>query len=1828
MSGLEYGFFTEEDAEYLLSVLNSGFSETEVLEVSKIEIPVITVEELDLEALSGALHGLTDPIGQLKDWFYDRLNEIASWFADVVDGIVRSIWDTIIKPVIDTIYDVVSSIWEYIQQVPGTVSDLITWLGDQITSAWDTVYNTVIEPIMNFFEDLTGKISEAINTVSDFLMNIASTISDVLEDVKDTAWQFIQNYIIKPLQDAFNTLSSYVNNIVSSVVDFFTKTLPEKISGFIDFINQLFNQVKDFVNTYIIKPLSDIGKQALDLISQGISGIVDFFTKTIPEYINKAIDTLTEWVSQAWDMIQQYVIDPLTNVINSFIDTVSKGVSGIVDFFTKTLPDMINGVVKTIGEIAGKAWNFIQENIIKPMEDSLRSFINTITEWVESAIDNVIKSVSGALESVVDTIVSLPQKVWESLVVAGQTIWDYITGLAGYIQDGFKKVSEVLEGAMKALQTVGQYFTGFINAIMMLPEKLYGVFKTVLDTVSGGIKTIADFFEGVKSALEKPWEWVQENIIKPIVSGVQTIANMIMEGLHWVWDRLVDVGKWLWGAITSVANAVFEAVKGGVEAVIRAVQGAVDWLYKTFILPGMNAVLGAVRKTVQNVLLEALKSGGEKGEFWVFLAIPAQLLPYLFGFMSTNYIIEEGSEIIEEVDAELDAAPLSVGVKARIKAALGKAIKWLGKMGTDVSKAILQGFMIGIGLTALDPFKYVTRPIAKNFFSPVFEEALGIDMFFELPGREDVLKFMRLALPQKILSKLGVGAKEGVEFKPYMKWEDAKEYASAVLKVYGLPDKFTELYKLEDTDFYLKFVDRFGKSRMIPLSPVYELMTHSELLRMTQKDIFPSPRVAMGVASLRGWAPDLTVMSYLLTFKYPSFEKLWKFYMRSTAGMLWFSPPDAIKNMFINEASQIGAGAPIAPLDIQRAIKTPDALQGIEIAINTYFKWLEYSNFSWFTPGTVVNGVPVGKEIYNKLGGWTADSWIMADVAADIPGKIDLRWMSRYGIFMWLSDMLEKQGVTFESYTPLVDVIPYLLKDTADSKIEVRLEWFSKLLQATGLHPAWIPLVTVAENIMVISDEMTLIRTGWINLFKEGMLDIGTVDKALDGILKVSYRVGYWNPKTKAWTKGYITLPVRWLPHERRLLELRALMDRVLDLYREFEKYVGSGVRSLSITASEGLDLLSEAIDILNEHYSKVSEAITGQKLSISFDKEYESLRLALLEKAQIIEVRERLRYWWFRVSGWLLYRVASGYVKEEDIDKLFESVKQTIPLFDTEIEGYKVIAKAMLGVAVKENIPTPSTLATLNEIIEIPEKLIDKVFEARNIPQEFRSIWKEYIIKKPLKDDFSRLLTDYYRAKRYGVTIPEDVDKRIRDMFNYFKVTKTEQEIRELEVYLENLVEESKVYIPTPSMLASLNEYIAVPIDLIKQVLEKRHIPSEWRDIWFKYIMVKPLKSDYKSLISVGRRAYVMGVITEKEWKSILEEASKYGFREEEIRIYTRIADLYWLIEYSKEYIPTPSMLASMAEYIEIPTEYIQYVFEKRNVPKEWRRLWYKYIMVKPLSDEIRRLLSAYFDVKYSGVVLPSDVDKEIKKILSEYGVSKKELRIRELTELLESLKESVPSLGTLASMAEYIEVPIDYIQKVLKIRNVDKTFAELWVRYVQVRNISSEVNAVVSVYKRIYEYFFVPPEVEKQIKQVMMRGGWTKNELEILKLELDLRKDYRIMSYLIPTIRGFVTDARYLPEWETLFDDLLKARGIDTTKYQKQIEYYKKLIRNRMVWRQISWYRNRVVYAYATGVIDKETAKKKLESLKKYGLSDAEVELILDGMELYKASKQAEGY
>jgi phage-related protein len=1703
------------------------------------------------------LNNIVSNIAKIPQAVGDVLNRMTSMFSDFTSRAQSAFTELLnrLSQIPQAVGDVVNRIATFMGELANKTRDILGDIANKIAQI-PAVVGEAVGRIASFLGDLAGRLQSVLSEVAtriqqgfgavfDAVRQAGSLISDFLNRARDALGNFVNNIaqqiqnipnafggVVRWLNDAFNSIASgfkWVLEQIQKLPDAFGqvmkqivgaaesaggvvlnafKQIGDWIQNATTILHQVAGALMGFVNTLQRLP-SELWNLIPQPIKSAFEAIYNFFTKTLPEWFKGLIDSLSKAVAEfAKDPLkwfQENVLKPLWSLIPQ---PIKDAFQAIYDFFTKTLPEWFKGFIEGIINFFKDPAKWLHENVFKPLWNLIPEPVRNVLEDIRNFFTKTLPEIGEKVLSEIIKFFEDPGKWLQENVL--KPLWSLIPQP---IKDAFeflqKLITEKLKQAIEALSKWWEEFTK--DPVKWLTDHLV---KPVVDlasklgeTITGSVKA---FFDVMGRAIS---------------AGVSAVRDFIETMINAILNVIRPRSPSIFGIIVSVIDVITTALASVGDAIAKSFENQLigPWV--------RNA-----EKVEQVLQLGFERAYGIGNQMWW---IGSQLMLPYWESTVVAFALRGLARTLGHIEMRIEpevAGTKAIGFDFRIN--VGELLSNIAETLPSYAQAFAIGSSFAIAQLYLQNIQswYVPRvleyyeKVKDKLFRPV-AQALGANSavynaFVRIPSEREMLEWAhrwisvikasqyreeiketQIAIPGDVIPKEMAGVLDTIKLHMYY---------------FGLPKWYVEFMSQDPDKFYIAFEDRFGALRKIPLSPLYELPTHSELARMTQRDIFPSVKTMQAVTWVRGWNEDISTMMYLLTFKYPSFEKLWEFYMRATAGMLWFSPPDYAKAIFESEAEQVKAGKPISPLDIQNALATrgSSAMQAFETALNLYLKWLEYSNFSWITPSTKLQGVNVGQIIYSALGGWTADSWLMWDVAADIPTKIDMRWMSRYGIFLHMASRIGEQQ--FASYTPMVKVVQNLLDSSPESKLTVELHWFSKLLQATGLHPAWVPIVTVAENIMVISDEMTLLRTGWTNLFKEGLLTFDVMDQALSGLFTVSYKVGFWNPETKQWTTGWVNLPIRWLPHERRLLEYRALIDRVMDLYREFYGYMRSAVRSMILTPDEAKQTLSDFVKLLDAHYSSVARQITGYDTHLKHDVEYLDVWLNMFAQLGKFEAMERARMWWNRVSGWLLYRIAQGYVDVDSVVKMLQKLKDLLKLTDIEMNAYVAIVNAIYDIVGKERIPTPWQMATLAEYMSVPDDLIIKSIDTYEVDEQYRDFLYRYIKLRPIKADYRELIIDAIRALRSG-RITKEVLDQIVERARGFGFTEPEIAILKMRGEFLSMVYEDiaskSVRVPTPWQLATLAEYMAIPQSLIARSIAEYGLDSDFAEFVARYIAVKPLKADYRQVITSALRALRYGAITRDAFDNILKNALSYGFTESEIALIQMRTELDLAVDSAKEYVPTPSMLATMAEYLPEVRDYIKEVFETRRVRGVWAELWAKYIYLRPAVDEVRRWLNAVVALVERNI-LPMDALSDVLNVLSTYGYEQLEQQIITRTVLSNRARhvwnELLGTARNLATMSRYSDVAADMawtrVVKIVDALPVDSQTKDLiktmWKQYITHYQNYPEIRTYVTELVTSYAYGVIDDATFERELQYLKQLGVPEMTLALIRRRAQLRR------------------------------------------------------------------------------------------------------------------------
>jgi len=1869
----------------------------------------ISFDSIKLEALANALNvfGWTDPIGEIKNWFYDRLKEIATFFSSTVDAITKPI------------KDVVNSVWSFVQGIPNAVVsgvkvfiDTLSSSVSSLASSVSSYFTHVLSKLSDIASSISASISSAVSSILQGVLSALSSVSSTISSVFLRLWDSIQ-VIGSSISDAFGRLSSILSSIPSAI-----------IQG----VQSLFAQLSS----------------SLQGIGQSILGALQSFASSIQGAIQGVVSSLSYFASQIWNGIQSIGISlaGVADRIWSGLQSVGQSVLGALQSFAGMVQSAISSVAGTLSGLISRVWEGLQSigsavsGFFSRVWEGIQSFGKMVSDffgriwdgiqsglkWVWDQLQVFGKwlwdSIQGGLKWLWDALTSIGSKIWEGLQWFGKSVsdmfirvWDGlqavgklvlsgVEGLGTAIQnalsaiqrfieyefsivggalssfgrlvvDGFTRIGQSLSDFAKifdkwattlygGVQAIGSGFTQFLQYISNLPN--------VLQSIFGGI---ADFFKRVGEVIAEfvrsPLEFIKKHIIEPIWGGIQWLAGKMWDGLQWMWQKIVEGAQWLWGALQQAGQWMLNAIAGIASAIQNAFTGIANTIsgvgktaYEFIINMFMKIkelVSESMQKYVKGVISEFMSAvgwGSPPGltsdnfvKAWgtsLFWSLPlyAFALAVEIPIRGAAYGLQQLGNKLSGMDWKIRLSLKFLGaggdIEFNLAKALGDSLQNFGKEMMKHAEKFYEPFWMGIGFWF---GRYASTLLIYNLRNFIPIEMPSFREAEELWNRIRSTALTSFKIPEDVVGKP----------------EDAEDVIINFLKMRGYSDYVLKLAFADENEFYLEIEDRFGVKRKIPLADAWRVPPPSDIITMMIRDVIIDPKYFAAVMRMQGFNKDTSILYYYLHFRYPPPERLAEFYWRGMARVLWFDrtlEEEGLKTFLGLEA--IKATPP------RKINENPNILNNM---IMMYMKWHDYAPFAW-QPG------------------FPTDKSIMVELMADLPDKVDFRWLTRYGIIEHMSSLGVKMDTTIDGIVSAIQGAKgdELTKKQVTPEISLDVSLLSRFLIARGMHPYLASIVSVAESHVMLADEMTLLRSGFLYLYRWGMANVDQLEQLMSGLFVIKFTTGYIDTDGTPHTYTY-NKPVFWLPAERRLLQLRAAMDRYYELFRDFVREVERGVRSLALhtksTAEEvkkyvsQLNLDKETSEAVNKALSSISQGfaedlikryggvvtgrlsddiakISGVKVSFTVDDVYIDSWIKSAELTRTIESRTWIRHYATRLVAWILYRTSYGWTPVEKFSNLTAILLARGWITIEEKEFLDTIASWVYGIVRREMIPTPLQLATFSEYMKVSDDLIEKVLEEHRVPDDYRQLYKQYISYRFIKTDFKTYINRARRAYVLGIISDADWGSILKEAVEKYGFRNEEVSIMQRIADLEEQMESVRVWRPSLTTIATISEVVPIPDDVMNKIFAKFRIDPLIAPYVTEYVKRRPLVDELRSLVNeYYRMKYYSAVYKQTIPQDIEQAVQKYmqlfGLTEEERAIRDLVAKIRETVEMwresAREYIPTPSMLATIAEYVpSLTDEMINKVLEARRVPQEWRAIWMQYIKARTLADEVRTLINAFYRMKrYAmlyGYAVPKDVENTVIKYAKMIGVTDEEKSIRDLIAEIEATVdnwrdlarrgESIPTLSQLVVMAEYINVPVDYVKKVLEARRVEHTYANLWLQYLYARSISTEVNRVVRAFEDLYIRFAVPEDVVKQVTSLMAQGGWTEQELKIFGFELDLRRAYRVLTMMMPSIRQFITDAQYLSNYEKLFQDLLQTYAIDAEKYKKQVDYYKRLLKNRRLWRHFSWYRTQLTYALMYGSMTEDEIKKKLQQFVNLGLIDEdELNVIIDGIKIRAAAYAA---
>lgn len=246
-----------------------------------------------------------------------------------------------------------------------------------------------------------------------FWTNVWNSIVETVSNIVDSIVQFFT----QTLPQAFDSFIQTAQSVVDSIVNFFTVQVPNAFTNFITNMSMIPAKAAE----YLLALLSSVASWASDMISKAIetgkqflSNIINFFTQlpgNVMNFLSRVITNVINWVSQMISNAGKAGQQFLSNVVNfltqlpgrvwSFLSQTISRASGFVGSFVSYAiqagSQFFNGIVSQVGRIPSQMVS-IGANIVNGIRQGIKSAWDSLTSWVGGLASGLVGKVKSALK--------------------------------------------------------------------------------------------------------------------------------------------------------------------------------------------------------------------------------------------------------------------------------------------------------------------------------------------------------------------------------------------------------------------------------------------------------------------------------------------------------------------------------------------------------------------------------------------------------------------------------------------------------------------------------------------------------------------------------------------------------------------------------------------------------------------------------------------------------------------------------------------------------------------------------------------------------------------------------------------------------------------------------------------------------------------------------------------------------------------------------------------------------------------------------------------------------------------------------------------------------------------------------------------------------------------------------------------------------------------------------------------------------------------------------------------------------------------------------------
>lgn len=274
-----------------------------------------------------------------------------------------------------------------------------------------------------------------------------------------TLWNTSDTFRDK-ITSAWNTIKSVFDTVWTGIVNFFTTTIPSVITSVINWFAQLPTMIGEFLSqtwTNITTWVSNVFTTMVEGVKTIITNVINFYA-TLPERIGYFLGLMLGKIVNIWLQVQSFI--------------------------RVTVPEIINNIIEWFAQLPGRIWEW------------LVNVVTRVVEWRAQMINKAIEVGTNFLNNIINFFSQLPSRVGEWLTNTILKVAEFVGNMILKAREAGQQFKDTLVNTMKSIPSqmvnigkniVQGIWNGITGSISWLKNKISSVCSSIVDGFKEGL---------------------------------------------------------------------------------------------------------------------------------------------------------------------------------------------------------------------------------------------------------------------------------------------------------------------------------------------------------------------------------------------------------------------------------------------------------------------------------------------------------------------------------------------------------------------------------------------------------------------------------------------------------------------------------------------------------------------------------------------------------------------------------------------------------------------------------------------------------------------------------------------------------------------------------------------------------------------------------------------------------------------------------------------------------------------------------------------------------------------------------------------------------------------------------------------------------------------------------------------------------------------------------------------------------------------------------------------------------------------------------------------